>query len=994
MPAKLPLPVSKSTLHPLHPGHIALEIPHRPHFVNSYVRVAVEMPPVSTVPFDELEFLVAEGPEGGVVSPSRDATFDPQKPSILLLVGYKPGAYRLQARKLGTTAILAESKFKVTDLWTDRHASPSKWFQGIIPVSIGEATWGGGPSGQPQNYNVHPATGTRKVGVLFVDTADQRYTTDGTALNALFDKWQQMITDGFVGTDGVSRSVKKFYNEASYNGLDITATVFRNVVQLGGHFTDYFFFNSTSEWQPQGELATECATNAANNLSLDLTSFDMLVFVTQPVTTKPSGAPSGSPNAPWIAWPWGGFSAATTTSFGNVTARGVSMPFSWGDGTTLDISGGRTIYETLSHELGHTLGLPDEYTPSVPGRNLAPGAGEAGAFGNISWDPMGWEQPWPHFTLAHRLQLGWVQPGWLKLYNFQGNPGTQIDETVTLHPIEEGAPPAGRFAGIEVRIADGANYYFEYRSKQGAQLGDQALTPNAVAVGVDVVEPPATSPISRPDMLLLAQHADDNGAVLANGQFYHEVDNSSPTYPADFRVDVSNDDGAKADLRVRYEVIGKPDPSIRPWPRDSQHQWQSPDIDVTNVRAQANPSQWANVPWLGHDNTVTAHVANRGTVSAPAVVVDFFVKDYTVTGAPETFLGFDRQDIAPGATVDFTTHWTPPTPSDPSTALHYCIIARIEPYQTPTNPPVFEMSAANNEAQSNYDAFISATSSPPSRELTYVSVYNPYAKPTLAYIGFAQNNPIFRSYLEHTWLWLQPHEHRRIRAMFEYAPDALDQLQQYESALRTNVRGSGKFDRTRNIVSLVGYLEDPEDKRRHGPVRVSGAGVHVIAAQGTKFGRVSVQGETITGSVTGANGQPPPAGGTVIITFGSDPEATVQVRPASDGVFTVTVPELPSKWTATYVGPNGYGGSTLDYPPGVGGEKGGPGAPGTDPGHVPPSGGAPEACHREEEPLVEININIRVRGSASVKVGESVHDRDRRLEHKRHPDDDDRCEET
>ena len=244
---------------------------------------------------------------------------------------------------------------------------------------------------------------------------------------------------------------------------------------------------------------------------------------------------------------------------------------------------------------------------------------------------------------------------------------------------------------------------------------------------VDVSEPPDPPVISRPDMLLVPTHGDDNGAVLDTGQFYHEVDNTTPTFPSDFRLDVVSHAGNQAVVRIRYGVIGKPDPSIRPWPRDAAHQWQSPDIEVRNARNAADPA-WNNVPWQGHDNLVVAQIKNRGTISSPGVVVNFFVKDYTVGGAPETFLGFDTHDMPPNATVEFSTNWAIPAPTDPSASQHFCITVRIDHYQTPTTPPVQELTDANNVAQSNYDRFISATSTP-TRETTTITAGNPYLVP-------------------------------------------------------------------------------------------------------------------------------------------------------------------------------------------------------------------------------------------------------------------------
>ena len=59
-----------------------------------------------------------------------------------------------------------------------------------------------------------------------------------------------------------------------------------------------------------------------------------------------------------------------------------------------------------------------------------------------------------------------------------------LDQTVTLYASEQGAPPAGRFAAVEIRIADGWNYYFEYRVTQTGQIGDQELGgPGETATG-------------------------------------------------------------------------------------------------------------------------------------------------------------------------------------------------------------------------------------------------------------------------------------------------------------------------------------------------------------------------------------------------------------------------------------------------------------------------------------------------------------------------------
>ena len=865
---------------------VALRMPKTPLFVGEYARIGVEVTSNFGATIDDLDFKIPEGLPGGELSLSRDRTFDPKNPDIMLISGFKPGTYLLQAFKKGTATKVAEDKFEVTEHWSDDILSPKLAFTGKLPNFAPGATWGGGAVGTPQNFNTMPALGTRRIAVLLTDTADQRYSTNAADLNAIRTSWRQNLQDGFTGADGISRSVRAYYREVSYNNLDMTGTVFNDVVHLPDHWTDYFQPDANGNWQAKGSYINQCIIAAGDGV--DLTGFDMIVCVSQPFS---SAMTAGMPT-PEIAWPYGGYGVAVNTSHGMVSGRGVSMPFSWGDGTSLDQSGGRTIYETLTHELGHTLGLPDEYTPNVPGRTLAEGGS--------SWDPMDWEGTLPHFCLPHRMMLGWIPANWVKLYDFQ-NLGTTVDDTITLNAIELGAPPAGRFAGVEVRIADGHNYYFEYRIGQPAEIGDENLVPNGRVVGIDVVEPPANPIITRPDMLLLAQHSDDSGAVLDTGQFYHELDTTSPTFPSDFRVDVLSRNANSATIRVRYTVIGKPDPSIRPWPRDAAHPWQSPDIEVQNPKTMADPANWANVPWNGHTNTVIAKVKNRGTLSAPGVVVNFFVKDYTIGGAPETFLGFDRQDIVPGATVNFQTTWNPPDLPE----AHFCIIARIDFYQTPTVPPVLELTPFNNEAQSNYDRFISASASPASREISNVTIGNPYDKPTRFFLRGGHNNPLYRTYLETTCVTLNPNEVRQIQVMFEFDP------QQFMSSpkFRDDRGNLEKYLHTPNTVSFVGYIEDPNDKKLHTASLLSGAMAEVVSGRATTMVRFGNDGLIAFGNVqTKDNKDAVPDGKAIIaVKTKTKPELTYLTSDVLNGFFRNVLPEDWLTAQAFYLPSRGFG---------------------------------------------------------------------------------------
>jgi hypothetical protein len=394
-----------------------------------------------------------------------------------------------------------------------------------------------------------PQVGTRNIVVVLVDTSDQRWATSGTAVADAQQNWIDNLVNGVIGSDGITRSVAQYYREVSYfngtDGLDIGGSVLPTVVHLPNAWSSYFALDANSDWQAVSTFGRTVMTTAGVQ---NFASANMIVCVVQPVIGPPAK----------IAWPYGGYDANGTYTDGSghiqtVSARGVVMSNTWGDGSSLDQGGGRTIYETLTHELGHTLNLGDAYKPVVAGRNV--GNNSTG----VSWDPMDWEDPWPHFTAAHRLMLGWVKPKWVKTFDFQAI-GALVDEEVVLAPVEHGAPFPNAYSAIEVRVGDGHNYYFEYRRGEPGEIGDEALNPDARVVGIDVT---AATP-ARPDVLLLTKHTNDDGAVLGVGQKYHEIDATTPTYPVDFRAEVVSIAPDMARVRIRYEVVGKPDPTIRP----------------------------------------------------------------------------------------------------------------------------------------------------------------------------------------------------------------------------------------------------------------------------------------------------------------------------------------------------------------------------------------------------------------------------------------------
>lgn len=843
---------------------VALSLPKLPLYVGSYVRVPVFVDPRLGIQFDDLDVRVAEGPPGGIVSPSRDATFDLRKPHVLLIAGFRPGAYTLAVSHRQTGKLLEKAPFEVTVHVPQGKFGPSFVIQGMSEMPAAGAAWGGGPSGL-QNNNTNPATGTRRIALLFVDTNEQRFTADVPTLDGFRQTWRQHIRDG-VMISGAPWSLRRAYQEASRSLMDVSLDLF-GPYQMSGNW-DQVGTGTTNNWVGHAQAAITAADG-----DVDYNNYDTVLVVSQSVGAV------GAADAKF-AWPtasigeWNGWS----TGDGTVTLGSIQMPNDW---TARD---GRQIYETASHELGHNLGLGDQYTPSVAGRN--PG----------SWELMHAEGGLPNFTLAHKLRLGWVDPSWVRGFNFATG-AVPVDQTLTLAPVNQGAPAPGRVVGAEIRVTDGLNYYFELRKDNPAQIADRSLPTNYRILGTDVRSGTYSPPFSRPDILLLPNDADGDGAVLGDGQNYREDDNTDPIYPVEFRADASGMTGTTANLRIRYGVNDKPDPSIRPW---GAPPWQTSDIEVRNAR-NAVDSAWFNVPWAGNPNQVVGKVKNNGLLDAPSVRVNFYVKNYNIGGAPEAFLGSDVKDIPAGGTVEFQTDWVPPA------AGHYCIVVRIPLYTRTGTPAVTELTELNNIAQSNYDRFISATASPGERMITSVEVGNPYPRATRVYVSAGQNNPFYRTYLEHKWLDLNPGETRRVTVMFEYA-----------DALAPTFRGPDK-DKIRemilrpNRVQLTSYIVDPADRRNHAMHKLGGADVEVVTGRAVKFGQFDVERGLAAGVVTTTDGKPVQSGAVILtMRHGSGKELKVSnvSGKLKGGRFQIAVPIKEGTVQGYFVPPRGYGDAT------------------------------------------------------------------------------------
>jgi M6 family metalloprotease-like protein len=801
-------------------------MPKIPIVVGSYHRLRVSL---QNVKLQDVNFIVPEGPIAGTISPSRDSTFNAELAEIMLCVGCTPGKYSIEARHANTNAVIGSAKFETGTTWLDDTTGPTKWFTGTSERTVPVPGWGGGDLDNPENMGVMTKKRWR-IAILLVETTTQSFSV--TDLPRIRTEWMNEVINGAVQA-GVTRSARAFYREVSYGQMDIEAEIF-GPFALTGSFDDFFY--DRGEFKAQFPQACITAAGA----SVDFAKFDTVACVSQSISANPSAGVTAR-----NAWPYASLNKSgpyTTSKPNEYLMLGViSMPHNWAEVDT----GNRAVCETFSHELAHNLGLDDLYRPRVGQRNVG------------AWDPMHFERNFPHFSLAHRMRLGWVDKDWLELFNFQ-KVRTREDRTVTLYPVET-KPTVGKI-GIEVRVTKGRNYYFEYRNSQATQIGDQSLPLNNRVLVTDVVAPNLRNADARPDIILPVHDQDGDGSVLGNGQDFEDKDT---TALKDFVASVSGIDGTKADVRIQYGANSKPDLSITPWPLGGDNPFQSPDIEVRNPRSIADKA-WFNVPWLDNDNTIVARIRNEGKIDAPGVRVNFYVKEVNVSGEVIQMIpkGFDIRDVPADSEVEFQcpNFWRPI-----ATDGHFCISVAIVLYQSPDDPTVVEVTEFNNVADSNYFRFISATSTP-SRERMTVKVGNSYPVRTRVWINARQNNPLYRTYLQYAWLYLDPGEVRSFEVMFEYAPDNLTNGIYPQSELGK----IGRQARLSNAVSFTTCIEDPFDIPRRRKYTLGGLQAEIVTGRSTTFSEFDCEAGKAWGTVVTKEDKVPVRGGKVILRIASE----------------------------------------------------------------------------------------------------------------------------
>ena len=813
-------------------GLLPIDVPLGPAFVGGWFRAEID-PAAVGISSSDVELVIDEGPLAGSVS----AGIEPPSPSgarrLRVLTGPRPGEFHLSAIRKSDGTRLGQARFRVTRHWPDREVGPPVVMTGKTQHFL---MWGGGPNG-PQNIGNHSAPADWRVGYVFVSTSEKRLPGDLTAMKK---EW----TDRLIAAGG--NSVRNYYEEVSYGKTTVSHAGPIFTLDLEKGWGDYFEQPKNKDtWHGWdiSQTGKEAIVGALCDMLADtgqgdvLEKMDAIVFVVETATESLSvvGTKLALPMYVWPVHTKSSYYRKIVLSDGvTTTASGKKSVIFMPSHAPGKIPATKKIRTTpfrniLCHELGHSLGCGDLYNTGD-----LPAEVEARTIGAL--DLMDQDNNLPHFSLPNRMRLGWIDANWIERVDFSVNAASR---NVTLHAAEllKSGPAAGRKAGIEIRIRDGWNYYFEYRRAQGGQVGDQML--NAIAgmgqmvVGTDVVVlgesgfiAGGDDPVRRPRILLLPVDADGDGPVLdALGEDYEESDVTNVDSPHDFRLRFDGPDAADpnaARVRIEYIAARRADLRLRPAPGNGN--WKSPDIDIEGPAGM-------NVIAPDLEHKIIIRVRNAGTEGARSVRVRVAWLPFTTSpGAWTQFPDPPRQDIAKGQTVEFRVPWTPKTMKiGGDTVEHFCVKADIERYVDPSDPSHDEIVIGNNWAQSNFDTTAVSHESPSERRTTGVAITNHLPREATFLTVADMDSALCRIYLGNAWLRLQPAGTAMVELGYEsLAGDPLHGAmfaQQFEKL----ARGPAPL---LSLTSLV--LPEPDDQWT-SPQTVWGANLSIRIGRRTRI---------------------------------------------------------------------------------------------------------------------------------------------------------------
>ena len=742
-------------------GELPLTVPLGPLYVSGYTRLTADPAALGLGPGD-VTYTVREGVGGGQISVGIEPVPADGTERVMLLAGTRPGEYHLEATRTADGTLLAVRRFRVTALWPDEEVGPPLAVTGNHRYML--QSWGG--TGAGGSY-FQPAPPVLKVLVVLVAVTDRGWDgTDGAAKN----EWKDRLVGG-------GESVRRFYEEVSAyqpgaHGMTVElagGAVF-GPVSVDCGWGDVFKVKDEGDvnagWltKPTGFAALADAVSGyledQPGGSGILEAADSVCVVVRSASDKPVDMGPDAPPLP-TKYVWGHASSADFTHQDPQRKKPVTVM------TDVYPAGAeaRNRTFTLAHELGHNIGLADLYDANddYPA--------EVNARRPAGVDLMSTSQDLPHFSVANRIRLGWVDRAWLRKFDFSASP---VGGSVVLQATETltgAGPTGGRVAGIEVPIMDDWSYFFEYRNEQPGQLGDQQLEERVITgrtqilVGTDLRV--RGGEVARPPIILLGKDLDNDGPLLVNdGQDYQDSDTTNPERMHDFTLaltDLAAPDANSAKVDVTYLEAHRPQLQVRPAPGNGN--FRSPDITIFGPLGSSFP-----VVVKGATNVIKVTVNNRGSLPGTEVRIHVRWLPFTLSAGDWNDLPDPVPFTVPASgSASITLNW--PVPSSVKVgdveAEHFCVRVDVDRYRDPAHPEHEEIVVVDNWAQSNFDTAAVAFGSPSDRVSTAATASNALQRAATYVFAADQSSDFYRIYLGHAWLRLEASQTEPLELAYE-----------------------------------------------------------------------------------------------------------------------------------------------------------------------------------------------------------------------------------
>lgn len=513
-----------------------------------------------------------------------------------------------------------------------------------------------------------------------------RYTDAMTTRMASCGEWVTLL----------NAETNAFYNQATFNQTNFQFETISGPTAPADGWLDLPYGSAGYDFFSTGQDAIDLADPYA-----DFANYDRVVVMT---SWPGFGGQGGGP------WWWAvgeGAEATVTPAVGGAAVPSRLMTLSitneWladSFGNPFDEGGAVT-----AHELGHQLGAPTHYGTIF----------ESGVTRDTItwWDIMGLSPSLNHFLGYPKVDRGWIPAGPRIVTLGPLASSGAIDQTVTLHPLEQTTAGAQVIRIPFASVSPFVGYMVENRRRI---QGDERLASEGVLLSL--VDQSGT-------VILHAFVLEDPSEPLNLDQAPLEVGESFTDTAHDLTVTVLSQSGNDYDVRVQYDPPATTfDPAVTPW---GAPPWETTDIWLDSQRnmfdtylytdAAGNPVGNGDDAWVDHDNRVYVRVHNYGTAAASNVRVQVYVNSPPGMGdaGPDwAYLGtILMPSIAGGGEARGFVLW------NPTVAAHTCIKAVI--VDTPG-----EVLTTNNLAQENVTHFDTSAGSPYQAVHLDANVYNPY----------------------------------------------------------------------------------------------------------------------------------------------------------------------------------------------------------------------------------------------------------------------------